>query len=55
VNTERWVYPGLTNDTMIQTATVGDVVQWMVDRFAGKSNPDPYQPTGLAGIQTSSC
>ena len=55
VSTGWWIYPGLTHDTIIQTATMGDMVQWMADRFAGKSNPDPYQPTELAGIQTSSC
>jgi hypothetical protein len=30
-------------------------VHWLTDRFAGQTNPDPYQPVGLPGVQTTTC
>lgn len=51
---ERWIYPGMTHTAVI-TASVGDMVHWISDRFAGVPNPDPYRPVGMSGIQTSSC
>jgi len=32
-----------------------DLVHWMADRFAGDPDPDPYQPTGEAGVQVTTC
>jgi len=51
---ERWIYPGLTHTGVI-TVSVGDMVHWIADRFAGVASPDPYHPVGMPGIQTSSC
>lgn len=51
---ERWIYPGLSHTGVIPVAT-NDMQQWMADRFAGDPNPDPYVPTGEAGIQTTTC
>jgi hypothetical protein len=37
---------------------VADMNQWMSDRFAGGSWPDPYVPTGngmVAVTQTNTC
>jgi hypothetical protein len=31
------------------------MIHWITDRFAGGSNPDPYQPVGLAGIEITTC
>ncbi|HXQ18963.1 MAG TPA: lipase family protein [Acidimicrobiales bacterium] len=51
---ERWIYPGQSHAGVI-TPYFGDMVQWIRDRFAGDPNPDPYQPVGLPGIQTTTC
>jgi alpha-beta hydrolase superfamily lysophospholipase len=51
---ERWIYPGQSHAGVIGPS-MGDMVHWIADRFAGDPNPDPYQPTGLPGIQTTTC
>lgn len=51
---ERWIYPGLTHTGVI-TVSIGDMVRWIADRFAGGASPDPYHPVGMPGIQTTSC
>jgi hypothetical protein len=51
---ERWIYPGKTHAGVIPFY-MADMVHWLSDRFAGDPNPDPYVPTGVAGVQTSSC
>jgi hypothetical protein len=51
---ERWIYPGQSHAGVIPYY-FGDMVHWITDRFAGDPNPDPYQPTGLPGIQTTTC
>ena len=52
--TERWVYPGMTHTAVI-TVSIGDMVHWIADRFAGGPTPDPCTPVGMPGIQTSAC
>jgi hypothetical protein len=51
---QRWVYPGLSHTGVIPVSTP-DMVHWIADRFAGVSNPDPYQPVAAAGIDISAC
>lgn len=51
---QRWIYPGQSHAGVI-VPSGPDMIHWMSDRFAGKANPDPYSPTGLPGIQTTSC
>ncbi len=51
---ERWIYPGMTH-TGVLTVSIGDMVHWIRDRFAGMASPDPYHPTGMAEIQTTTC
>ncbi len=51
---ERWVYPGQSHAGVI-VPSMSDMVHWIADRFAGDPNPDPYQPSGLAGVQTTTC
>jgi hypothetical protein len=51
---ERWIYPGQSHAGVIQYY-MADMVHWLTDRFAGQANPDPYQPTGLPGVQTTTC
>lgn len=51
---ERWIYPGQSHAGVI-VPSMADMVHWIADRFAGEQNPDPYQPTGMAGIQTTTC
>lgn len=51
---ERWIYPGQSHAGVIQYS-MPDMVHWLADRFAGKPSPDPYQPTGLPGVQTTTC
>ena len=44
--------PNGSGDSAYQnSASVGDIIQWMSDRFAGGAWPDPYVPTG-AGLTT---
>jgi hypothetical protein len=50
----QWMYPGLDHNSIVGAST-GDIQQWIADRFAGLSNPDPYSPSGVGGIQTSRC
>jgi pimeloyl-ACP methyl ester carboxylesterase len=51
---ERWIYPGQSHAGVI-APSAGDMVHWIADRFAGAPNPDPYKPTGLPGVQTTTC
>jgi pimeloyl-ACP methyl ester carboxylesterase len=51
---QRWVYPGLSHTGVIPVSTP-DMVHWIADRFAGGTNPDPYQPVGATGIDDSDC
>ncbi|MDQ1508314.1 MAG: hypothetical protein QOG50_158 [Actinomycetota bacterium] len=53
-NLERWIYPGQSHAGVIGPSS-GDMIHWITDRFAGVSNPDPYQPVGLAGIEITTC
>ena len=53
-NLERWIYPGQSHAGVI-TPSAPDMIHWIADRFAGVTSPDPYKPTGLAGIQTTTC
>ncbi len=53
-DTERWIYP-VRNHTGVLAPSSVDMVHWITDRFAGDPNPDPYQPVGQPGIQTSTC
>jgi hypothetical protein len=46
---QRWIYPGQSHAGVI-APSFNDMVQWISDRFAGGSNPDPYVPTGAPGI-----
>jgi pimeloyl-ACP methyl ester carboxylesterase len=51
---ERWEYPHLGHVSVIPVS-MSDMVHWMADRFAGRSNPDPYKPVGEAGVEVSRC
>jgi pimeloyl-ACP methyl ester carboxylesterase len=51
---ERWLYPGQSHAGVIEPSA-NDMIHWISDRFAGGANPDPYKPTGLANIQTTTC
>ena len=51
---ERWIYPGQSHAGVVPVAAP-DLVHWMADRFAGDPDPDPYQPTGEAGVQVTTC
>jgi pimeloyl-ACP methyl ester carboxylesterase len=51
---ERWIYPGQSHAGVIGPSS-GDMVHWISDRFAGSANPDPYKPTGLPAVQTTTC
>ena len=51
---QRWVYPGESHAGVIGPSA-NDMMQWISDRFAGGPNPDPYVPTGLAGIDITTC
>jgi hypothetical protein len=51
---ERWIYPGQSHAGVINVY-FGDMVHWFADQFAGDPNPDPYQPVGLPGVQTTTC
>ena len=51
---QRWIYPGQSHAGVIGPSG-GDMVHWIGDRFAGGANPDPYKPTGLAGIDQTTC
>ena len=53
-NLERWIYPGQSHAGVI-TPSAPDMIHWIADRFAGGANPDPYQPKGQAGIETTTC
>ncbi len=51
---ERWIYPGQSHAGVIGPSAP-DMIRWISDRFAGGPDPDPYQPIGMAGIQTTTC
>jgi pimeloyl-ACP methyl ester carboxylesterase len=51
---ERWIYPGQSHAGVI-APSAGDMIHWIADRFAGEPAPDPYAPTGLPGVQTTTC
>jgi fermentation-respiration switch protein FrsA (DUF1100 family) len=51
---ERWIYPGQSHAGVI-TPSFPDMVHWIKDRFAGAANPDRYMPTGLPGVNTTTC
>jgi len=51
---ERWIYPGQSHAGVIGPS-FEDMTHWIKDRFAGVADPDPYGPTGLPGIQTTTC
>ncbi len=51
---ERWVYPGQSHAGVIGPS-MGDMIQWIADRFSGQPMPDPYVPTGEPDVQTESC
>lgn len=51
---ERWIYPGKSH-TGVLAVSIGDMVHWIADRFAGDANPDPYEPVGMPGVQTTTC
>jgi dienelactone hydrolase len=53
-NLIRWVYPGQSHSGVI-APSANDMIQWMKDRFADGSNPDPYVPTGQGDIQVTRC
>jgi pimeloyl-ACP methyl ester carboxylesterase len=50
---ERWLYAGLDHGGIVYSgATINDLVQWTIDRFANDSSPGFYTPTGL-GVNTA--
>jgi len=51
---ERWIYPGQSHAGVIGPS-FDDMVHWIKDRFAGVADPDPYAPTGLAHVATTTC
>jgi pimeloyl-ACP methyl ester carboxylesterase len=51
---ERWIYPGQSHAGVI-APSANDMIHWIADRFTGGSNPDPYVPTGLRGIEITTC
>jgi hypothetical protein len=51
---ERWVYPGQSHAGVI-VPSIGDMTNWIADRFAGRSNPDQLQPVGQPDVQTMTC
>jgi dipeptidyl aminopeptidase/acylaminoacyl peptidase len=51
---ERWIYPDQSH-TGVLSVSMQDMIRWISDRFAGRPNPDPYLPTGQAGIQATQC
>jgi pimeloyl-ACP methyl ester carboxylesterase len=51
---QRWIYPGQSHAGVI-APSFNDMIHWISDRFANESAPDPYAPTGLPAVQTSSC
>jgi hypothetical protein len=51
---ERWVYPGQSHAGVIPVSG-NDMITWINDRFTGVANPDPYRPSGEAGIMVSTC
>jgi pimeloyl-ACP methyl ester carboxylesterase len=53
-NLERWIYPGQSHGGVVGPSAP-DMIHWIADRFAGGPNPDPYKPTALAGIETTTC
>ena len=56
---ERWLYAGLDHGGIVYSgATINDLVQWTIDRFAADPSPGFYTPTGLGAntaTVTNSC
>jgi pimeloyl-ACP methyl ester carboxylesterase len=53
-NLERWVYPGQNHGGVVFVSAV-DMGRWMIERFAARSSPVHYQPTGETGVQVRTC
>ena len=53
-NTLMWDYQGLGHSTIVDSS-IGDVVHWIADRFAGQPNPDPYTPNWGSGSYRITC
>jgi len=51
---QRWIYPGQSHAGVI-AVSIQDMLHWIADRFASKPAPDPIQPAGEPGVQTSRC
>ncbi len=51
---ERWIYPGQSHAGVI-APSAPDMIHWIADRFRGDPDPDPYQPTGLPAVMTTTC
>ena len=51
---ERWIYPGQSHAGVI-APSAKDMIHWIADRFASGPDPDPYAPTGLPAVQTTTC
>ena len=51
---ERWIYPGQSHAGVI-APSAPDMIHWIADRFSGDPDPDPYKPTGLPGVMTTTC
>lgn len=51
---QRWIYPGQSHSGVVRYY-VPDMVRWLSARFAGQPAPVKMTPTGLAGVQASSC
>jgi hypothetical protein len=51
---ERWIYPGQSHAGVI-TPSFNDMVHWIKDRFTNVTDPDPFVPSGLPMIGTTTC
>jgi hypothetical protein len=51
---QRWIYPGQSHAGVV-SVSIGDMMGWISNRFAGKSTPDLMSPTGMVDVQTSRC
>lgn len=51
---QRWIYPGQSHAGVI-APSMGDMIHWIQDRFDNQPAPDPYVPTGMPNVETSSC
>jgi fermentation-respiration switch protein FrsA (DUF1100 family) len=53
-SSERWIYPG-ENHSGVIGPSMGDMVHWIADRFAGAPAADPYHPVGLPDVAVTTC